>query len=78
MKHKNPAAVALGSIKSKKKALAARRNGAKGGRPVVLHARRTINIYGKGVITTVCGRRTTNVSDNPFEATCKRCQEIIN
>lgn len=30
---KNPAAVALGSIKSKKKAEAARRNGKKGGRP---------------------------------------------
>lgn len=30
---KNPAAVALGSIKSKKKARAARANGKKGGRP---------------------------------------------
>jgi hypothetical protein len=33
-KIKNPAAVALGSIKSKKKARAARENGKKGGRPV--------------------------------------------
>jgi hypothetical protein len=32
-KSKNPAAVALGSIKSKKKAAAARENGKKGGRP---------------------------------------------
>lgn len=30
---KNPAAVALGSIKSDKKAAAARENGKKGGRP---------------------------------------------
>lgn len=30
---KNPAAVALGSIKSEKKAVAARENGKKGGRP---------------------------------------------
>lgn len=30
---KNPAAVALGSIKSKKKAKASRENGKKGGRP---------------------------------------------
>lgn len=30
---KNPHAVALGSIKSKKKALAARKNGKLGGRP---------------------------------------------
>jgi hypothetical protein len=33
MRGKNPAAVALGSIKSKKKAAASRRNGKKGGRP---------------------------------------------
>jgi hypothetical protein len=33
MKSKNAAAVALGSIKSKKKAAAARINGKKGGRP---------------------------------------------
>jgi hypothetical protein len=33
MKHKNPAAVALGSIKTEKKAEAARKNGKKGGRP---------------------------------------------
>jgi hypothetical protein len=33
MKRKNKAAVALGSIKSKKKAEAARENGKKGGRP---------------------------------------------
>jgi hypothetical protein len=33
MKKKNPAAVALGSIKSKRKAESARANGAKGGRP---------------------------------------------
>jgi len=32
-KEKNPAAVALGSIKSKKKALSSRENGKKGGRP---------------------------------------------
>lgn len=30
---KNPAAVALGSVKSEKKAAAARENGKKGGRP---------------------------------------------
>lgn len=30
---KNPAAVALGSIKTKKKAQSSRRNGKKGGRP---------------------------------------------
>jgi hypothetical protein len=38
---KNPAAVALGSIKSKKKAKSSRKNGRKGGRPkkVVDHAR---------------------------------------
>jgi hypothetical protein len=34
---KNKAAVALGSIKSEKKAKAARINGAKGGRPPKLH-----------------------------------------
>lgn len=33
MLSKNPAAVALGSIKSKKKAKASRENGKKGGRP---------------------------------------------
>ena len=33
MKTKNPAAVALGSIKSEKKAAAVRENGKKGGRP---------------------------------------------
>jgi hypothetical protein len=33
MKTKNPAAVALGSIKSKKKAESSRRNGKLGGRP---------------------------------------------
>jgi hypothetical protein len=33
MQIKNPAAVALGSIKSKKKAKASRENGKKGGRP---------------------------------------------
>ena len=33
-KQKNPNAVALGSIKSEKKAIASRLNGAKGGRPV--------------------------------------------
>ena len=33
MQIRNPAAVALGSIKSKKKAEAARKNGKKGGRP---------------------------------------------
>jgi hypothetical protein len=32
-KHKTPAAVALGSIKSDKKAAAARENGKRGGRP---------------------------------------------
>lgn len=32
-KEKNPAAVALGSIKSQKKSMAARKNGKKGGRP---------------------------------------------
>jgi len=32
-KPKNPAAVALGSIRTKKKAKAARENGKKGGRP---------------------------------------------
>jgi hypothetical protein len=32
-KPKNPAAVALGSIKTAKKSAAARANGAKGGRP---------------------------------------------
>jgi hypothetical protein len=34
---KNPAAVALGSIKSDKKAKASRENGKKGGRPKTLH-----------------------------------------
>lgn len=34
---KNKAAVALGSIKSEKKAKAARENGAKGGRPLKIH-----------------------------------------
>jgi hypothetical protein len=33
MSEKNPAAVALGSIKSKRKAAASRKNGKKGGRP---------------------------------------------
>lgn len=33
MIEKNPAAVALGSIKSKKKALSSKENGKKGGRP---------------------------------------------
>jgi hypothetical protein len=33
MKAKNPSAVALGSIRSTKKAAAARQNGKKGGRP---------------------------------------------
>jgi hypothetical protein len=33
MKNKNPNAVALGTIRSKKKAIAARENGKKGGRP---------------------------------------------
>lgn len=33
MKRKNPAAVALGSMKSPKKAAASRRNGLLGGRP---------------------------------------------
>ena len=33
MQNKNPAAVALGSIKSEKKATASRENGKKGGRP---------------------------------------------
>jgi hypothetical protein len=33
MQSKNPAAVALGSIKSKKKAKASAENGKKGGRP---------------------------------------------
>jgi hypothetical protein len=33
MKKKNPAAVALGKIKSDKKAKASRENGKKGGRP---------------------------------------------
>ena len=33
MKEKNPAAVALGSIKSEKKAKSSRENGKKGGRP---------------------------------------------
>jgi len=37
MKRKNPAAVALGKIKSPKKAAASRRNGKLGGRP---HKRR--------------------------------------
>lgn len=37
---KNPAAVALGSIKSKKKAAAARINGKKGGRPKKHHCTR--------------------------------------
>lgn len=37
MKIKNPAAVALGSIKSKKKAKAARENGKKGGRPTIYY-----------------------------------------
>jgi len=36
--NKNPAAVALGSIKTKKKAEAARKNGKKGGRPKKLKA----------------------------------------
>lgn len=34
---KNPAAVALGSIRSEKKAKAARTNGKKGGRPKKVH-----------------------------------------
>lgn len=33
MKTKNPAAVALGSIRSKRKAKSSRKNGLKGGRP---------------------------------------------
>jgi len=36
MKDKNPHAVALGSIKTKKKAEASRKNGLLGGRPVKL------------------------------------------
>jgi len=37
MASKNPAAVALGSVRSKKKAAAARINGKKGGRPKTKH-----------------------------------------
>lgn len=47
---KNPAAVALGSMKSKKKAAASRRNGKLGGRPKLtdLQRQRASNGFVKG------------------------------
>lgn len=47
MKDKNPHAVALGSIKTKKKAKASRKNGLLGGRPVKLDK---LDIHTRNVI----------------------------
>src|SRR4051812_44574487 len=64
------AAVALGSVKTKKKAVAARINGKKGGRPVVRHLdnSHTGATYG-GRSGILCGPAD--------EVNCKRCISVF-
>ncbi len=74
-KHKNPAAVALGSIRTPKKAAAVRENGKKGGRPIkpagnphVWTMREISVIMGNRRFCVLAGRGNTIRADcNPGE-----------
>lgn len=83
---KNKAAAALGrkggKKKSDRKSAAARANGAKGGRPALVHAvtYKPAEVMSSSVVLPLCGRSGNvllSLNQNIKEITCTKCLELL-